>query len=91
MKLLSFAMIFVCAAQWRDGAAFACNLKVFQPEERRQHVKLTHEIMTAIVQHQELPQGYSPPGCEMEKPKPPWQRAGGFPCSLYQSAGLFRD
>jgi hypothetical protein len=59
MKQLLFMMIFACAAQCQDGAAFACNLKVFQPEERRQHVKLTHEIMAAIVQHQELPQGYS--------------------------------
>ncbi len=51
--------IFTCLALGQDGAAFACNLKVFQPEERRQHIKLTHEIMAAIVAHQELPQGYS--------------------------------
>lgn len=59
MKLILLVMILAGVAQCRDGAAFACNLKVFRPEERRQHIKLTHEIMAAIVAHQELAEGYS--------------------------------
>jgi len=58
MRYLLF-LILVGALHAQDAAPFACNLKVFLPQERRQHVKLTHEIMAAIVAHRELPQGYS--------------------------------
>ena len=59
MKLLLLVFIAACAAQSQDTPALACNLKVFQPDERRQHEKLTHEIMAAVVGHRELANGYS--------------------------------
>ena len=59
MKYLLLFLTVACAAQSQEATPFACNLKVFQPDERRQHIKLTHQIMAAIVAHHELPQGYS--------------------------------
>ena len=58
MKLLLFVLTFAFADLCQE-APFACNLKVFQPEERKQHGNLTHEIMAAIVAHRELPRGYA--------------------------------
>ncbi len=59
MKLILLGLIFACSVLSQNNAPFACNLKVFQPEERKQHIKLTHEIMSTLVAHRELPQGCS--------------------------------
>lgn len=58
MKLILLVFIAACIAPCQDTAALACNLKVFQPDERRQHQKLTHEIMATVVAGRELAQGY---------------------------------
>ncbi|HLG98809.1 MAG TPA: hypothetical protein VKX49_21030 [Bryobacteraceae bacterium] len=58
MKLICLILILASVAISQD-APFACNLKVFQPEERKQHAKLTHEVMAAIANHRELPSGYA--------------------------------
>jgi hypothetical protein len=38
---------------------FACNLKAFQPEERKIHDRLTAQLRSAAVTRRELPDGYS--------------------------------
>jgi hypothetical protein len=58
MRLIAFCLIAACAAQCQEAAPFACNLKVFQPVERKQHQALTHQIMAAATTHA-VPQGYS--------------------------------
>jgi hypothetical protein len=59
MRLLLCFLILTSAARSEDiPAPFACNLKVFQPEERKQHIKLSHEVMGAVLRRRELPQGY---------------------------------
>src|SRR5271165_6969015 len=48
------------AAQSPAGQpVFACNLKAFQPEERKLHDRLTAELRSAAVSRRELPDGYS--------------------------------
>jgi len=59
MKLILLGLIFACSVLCQNSAPFACNLKVFQPEERKQHIQLTREVMSAVVAQHELPQGYS--------------------------------
>ena len=59
MRLFLFFLMFAGLATSQENTPFACNLKVFQQGERRQHQKLTHEIMAAVTAHTELPRGYS--------------------------------
>lgn len=48
------------AAQSLAGpSVFACNLKAFQPEERKVHDRLTAQLRSAAVTRRELPNGYS--------------------------------
>jgi len=59
MKLTLCLLIFAAAVLGQDAAPFACNLKVFQAGERKQHIKLTHDIMSAVIAAHELPRGYA--------------------------------
>jgi hypothetical protein len=59
MKLTLCLLIFAAAVLGQDAAPFACNLKVFQAGERNQHIKLTHDIMSAVIAAHELPRGYA--------------------------------
>jgi hypothetical protein len=60
MRLLLCLLILACAASSQDAPApFACNLKVFQLEERKQHIKLSHEVMGAVLHRRDLPNGYA--------------------------------
>ena|ERR1700693_1456947 len=48
------------AAQSLAGQSiFACNLKAFQPEERKTHDRLTAQLRSAAIARRELPDGYS--------------------------------
>ena len=58
MRLIVFFLSFACVALCQEPAPFACNMKVFQPVERKQHQALTHQIM-AVATVQEVPRGYS--------------------------------
>jgi hypothetical protein len=58
MKLIYLFLILATSAISQD-VPFACNLKVFQTEERRQHANLTHEIMAAVTNRRELPSGFA--------------------------------
>lgn len=60
MKPILILLLFACAALPQDAPApLACNLKVLQPEERKQHIKLSHEVMGAVLHRHDLPQGYA--------------------------------
>jgi len=51
--------VLMCAASLTAEAPFACNLKAFQPAERKQWRKLIEEVMSAVVLARELPDGYA--------------------------------
>jgi hypothetical protein len=52
--------VLILAAQSRAGqSVFACNLKAFQPGERKIHDRLTAQLRSAAVARRELPNGYS--------------------------------
>lgn len=58
MKPLCLFLILATPAISED-VPFACNLKVFQTEERRQHINLTHDLMAAVTARHELPAGFA--------------------------------
>jgi hypothetical protein len=59
MKLFLLPLMFTCFALCQSDAPFACNMKVFQPQERKQHEKLSHEIVSAVTGHREVDSGYA--------------------------------
>ena len=62
MKQLALILLGVLAlaAQCPAGqSVFTCNLKAFQPEERKIHDRLTAQLRSAAVARRELPDGYS--------------------------------
>jgi len=55
-----FLAAFACTAHSEGGQpVFACNLKAFQPEERKLHDHLTRELRSAAVARRDVPDGYS--------------------------------
>jgi len=56
-KVLAVVLMSACALT--AEAPFACNLKAFQPEERKQWRKLIEEVTSAVVIARELPDGYA--------------------------------
>lgn len=53
------AAVLLCACALSAEAPFACNLKAFQPEERKQWRKLIEEVTSAVVVARELTDGYA--------------------------------
>lgn len=59
MKPILCALVFAASVLCQNSAPFACNMKVFQPEERKQHIQLTHNVMSAVLALHDLPKGYA--------------------------------
>ena len=57
MRILAFLVCFVSALD--AETPFACNLRAFQPGERKQWRKLIEEMSSAVVEARELPDGYT--------------------------------
>jgi hypothetical protein len=59
MKPILRAIVCAASVLCQSPAPFACNMRVFQPEERKHHIQLTHSLMSAVVALHDLPQGYA--------------------------------
>jgi hypothetical protein len=58
-KTLVLVLICSCLCQAQSKAPFACNLKAFQPEERKQWRESLDQVMSSVLGARELTNGYA--------------------------------
>src|SRR5438132_4965036 len=60
-SFIATALVLICTSlcQAQSNAAFACNLKAFQPEERKRWRESLDKVMSSVLVARELSNGYA--------------------------------